>query len=276
MRNLIFLFVRYGGFISFCILELLCLYLVVRYNGKQNKIFLNSSSVISGFLYEQTDQLAKFWNLSEVNDSLAASNARLRAELRDVQFRETILEDSVSKEIYSQRYKFIAAEIVNNSVTRHNNHLTINRGSNHGISERMGVFDDEGIVGVVRQAGPRFSTVMSVLHRESRVTAAVKRNNYFGPIVWRGNNPRYVTLSDVPKHADLVKGDTIQTSGYSTIFPAGLMIGTIDTFWLEPGSNFYTIEVLLSNDLSQAKYVYVVNDLMKGELEKLEEEVGDE
>lgn len=276
MRNLIYLFVQYGGVIAFGILEIVCMFLVVNYNGKQNAIFINSSKTISGVFYERANQIAEFWSMSAVSDSLAEENARLRAELRNARFVETILKDSVDNEKTSQRYTFIAADIINNSIHRHSNSLTINRGANHGIQERMGVFDDKGIVGITRNVGPRFSQVMSILHKESKVSAVIQRNNYFGPLIWPGNNPKKATLSDIPKHAKLIKGDTIATSGYSTIFPAGLMIGTIDTFWLEPGSNFYTIDVNLSNDLSRAKYVYVVNDLLKDEIKSIEEEVENE
>lgn len=276
MRNLIYLFVQFGGLIAFGVLEILCMYLVVNYNKKQKAIFINSSNTISGVLYEGFDQVTEFWNMSAVSDSLAEENARLRAQLRNAQFIENIIQDSAKNEETRQRYTFIAADIVNNSVRKHSNSLTINRGAKHGVKARMGVFDDKGIVGIIRNVGPRFSQVMSILHKESRVTAAIRRNNHFGPLIWDGNDPTIATLSDIPKHARLIEGDSVLTSGYSTIFPAGLMIGVIDTFWLEPGSNFYTIEVQLSNDLSKAKYVYVVNDLMREEIKTIEEEVDDE
>ncbi len=276
MRNLIYLFVQFGGLITFVVLEILCMYLVINFNKKQNSIFVNSSNTISGLLYERADQLAEFWDMSSVSDSLAEENARLRAELRNARFVETILQDSARNEKTSQRYTFISADIINNSVNKHSNNITINRGANHGVKIRAGVFDDRGIVGIIRNVGSRFSSVMSILHKESRITAAIRRNNYFGSLTWNGSNPRMVTLSDIPKHAQLIKGDTIQTSGYSTIFPAGIMVGVIDTFWLEPGSNFYTIDVLLSNDLSKSKYVYIVNDLMREEINTIEEEVSDE
>ena len=276
MHNLIYLFVRFRGLITFGVLEVLCMYLVVNFNKKQNAIFINSSNTISGVLYERADQIAEFWNMSAVSDSLAEENARLKAELRNARFVETILQDSARNEETSQRYTFIAADIINNSVNKHSNSITINRGAKHGVKLRAGVFDDRGIVGIVRNVGHRFSSVMSILHKESRITAAIRRNNYFGSLTWNGTNPKKVTLGDIPKHAQLVKGDTIQTSGYSTIFPAGIMIGVIDTFWLEPGSNFYIIDVLLSNDLSKSKYVYIVNDLMREEVKTIEEEEEEE
>ena len=117
---------------------------------------------------------------------------------------------------------------------------------------------------------------MSVLHRQTLISASIKRNNHFGSIVWKGSDPTVINLIDVPKHADIVIGDTVQTSGYSTIFPEGIMIGTVDTFWVPSGSNFFEIEVNLKNDLNKTKYVYVVNNLMKKELEKIQGEGDDE
>ncbi|MEL6635285.1 MAG: rod shape-determining protein MreC [Bacteroidota bacterium] len=275
MRNLIYLFVRFGGLLTFVGLELLCLYLVVNFNRKQNQIFVHSSNIVAGSLYERFNEVVQFWNLSEVSDSLAKKNAQLMAEMSEAKFRETILLDSSRNEQTQQRYTFMEAKVINNSINQHSNNLTINRGRKHGLRPRMGVFDDRGIVGIVRNTGRHYSNVMSILHKECRISAAIRRNNYFGSIVWNGSHPRYVTLTDIPKHAKLLVGDTVQTSGYSTIFPAGMMIGRVDTFWLEPGSNFYTINVALGNDLSRSKYVYVVNDLMREEIEQVEQG-GDE
>ena len=264
MRNLIYLFVKFGGLIAFGVLEIFCMYLVVNYNKKQRSIFINSSNTISGMLYDRFDEAVKFWSLAEVADSLAEENARLRSQLRNAKFVETILQDSAYNEESRQRYTYIAAEIVNNSISKHSNNLTLNRGSQHGIQPRMGVFDDKGSGGdraeCERELCPRHVDPAQGKPYQCLPFVATIIS---GPVIWNGSNPQYVTLSDIPKHADLVKGDTVQTSGYSTIFPAGIMIGRIDTFWLEPGSNFYTVKVLLNNDLSKAKYVYVANDLMR-------------
>jgi rod shape-determining protein MreC len=134
----------------------------------------------------------------------------------------------------------------------------------------MGVVDEKGIIGIVRNVRPSFSSVLSILHNASRVSVSLKRNQYFGTLLWNGFNPTKMSLAAVPKHADIRIGDTVQTSGYSHIFPKGLMVGTVDSFWIEGGSNFYTIDVSLVNDLSKVNNVYVIKNLVKAELDSLE------
>jgi len=272
MRNLFLLIVRYGGFLSFLGLELICFLLIVRYNNDQQKIWIHSSNYFSGKLYDQFNSATKYWNLSVVADSLSAENARLRAELRDARFQEEIIEGSVSDENWQQHYTYIASEVVNNSISRFNNYITINKGARHGIKPRMGVVDDKGIIGIVIRVDEYYSSVMSILNKESRVAASIKKNNFFGSLVWENSNPTIVQLVDVPKHAPVSPGDTIQTSGYSTVFPGGMPIGTVIDASVPAGSNFYDIDIKLFNDLGQISYVYVVNNLMKNDQIKVEQE----
>lgn len=277
MRNLILLFIKYGGFIVFLFLEIICMYLVIQYNPQQRKIYLSSSNLVSGYLYSKYDNVAQYVRLSSVADSLAEENALLKAQLDNAKFVETVLRDTSNRVESLQQFTFIAASIKNNSINRLNNTMTLNRGSDHGIRPRMGVISPKGgVVGIILDTSPKFSTVLSVLHKESRISAMVKRNGFYGSIVWKGNNPRHVQLEAIPKHADLMVGDSIFTSGYSAIFPEEILVGKIDTFWKEPGSNFYTIDVLLENDLSKAKYVYIVNNLLREEQVNLEEGIQDE
>lgn len=278
MGDLILSFIKYGGLLTFVVLQSFSFYLVVQYNQKQEKIFFSSFYRIVGTIDEAYDDLVAYINLQEVADDLAEENARLRGQLADAKYRNYIEQDSASVRLDSieQHYQYIAAKVISNSVNRNNNIFRINRGTKHGIRKHMGVISENGIVGVVRSTTPHYSQVMSLLHRQSRVSAAIKRNNYFGSLMWKETNPQVLTLEDIQEHAKVQKGDTIQTSGYSMMFPAGLMIGEVDTFWIKPGSDYYEIKVKLSNNLSNIQYVYVVKDLLKSELEELEKEFDNE
>lgn len=278
MGDLILSFFKYGGLFTFVILQSFSLYLVVQYNQKQEKIFFSSFYRIVGTIDESYDDLVSYINLQEVSEDLAEENARLRGQLAEAKYRNYIEQDSaiVRLDSVEQHYQYIAAKVVSNSINRNNNSLRINRGSKHGIKKHMGVISENGIVGVVRSTTPHYSQVMSLLHRQSRVSAAIKRNNYFGSLMWKDNNPEILTVEDIQEHAKVQSGDTIQTSGYSMMFPAGLMIGVVDTFWIKPGSDYYEIKVKLSNNLSNIQYVYVVKDLLKSELEDLEKEFNNE
>ena len=271
MRNLFLLIIRYSGFLSFLGFELLCFFLIINFNSNQHKIWIHSSNYFSGLLYEKVDAVTRYWNLSVVADSLSSENARLRAELRDARFQEEVLQGTVIDENWKQHYSFTSAEVVNNSINRFNNYLTLNRGARHGIKPRMGVINEDGIVGIVTRVDNYYSAVMSLLNKETRIAASIKRNNFFGSVVWQNSNPTIAQLTDIPKHASIAIGDTIQTSGFSSIFPGGIPIGSVLDVNLPAGSNFYNVDIKLFNDLSKAKYVYVINNLLRLEQKSVEE-----
>jgi len=274
VRSLVLFIVQYGGIGLFFLLEAICLYLVVNYNQQQREIWINSSNILSGNVLNLRSDFSQYYNLSEFADSLAADNARLKAKLNNAQFVQTILQDSVKDIEKQQQYTYIAARVVNSSIHLHNNTFTIDRGSRHGIRPHMGVLDanpNGGIVGIVTNVSENYSVIMALLHREIRVPAEIKRNHYHGFLTWQPSNPQTIDLIDVPKHADIRRRDTIQTSTHSALFPEGIPVAVVDSFWQEPGSNFYTINAALVNDLANVKYVYVVNNLMKGEIVNLEE-----
>ena len=274
MRNLIFLFIKHGGFVTFIFMEFLCMYLIINNNQTQKAIYLNSMSAATDAFAARFDRFSQFINLSSVADSLAKKNAALLAEAENAKFIKTILKDSARSLDSEQQFTFIESKVIGNSINKKNNSLSINRGSEQGISSSMGVIgaNQTGVVGIVKSTSKNFSRVMSILHQQSIISASIKRNEHFGSIIWKSNNPTKVNLIDVPKHANIIIGDTVQTSGFSTIFPEGIMIGVVDTFFVPSGSNFFEIEVSLINDLNKTKYVYVVDNLMKEDLEKLQEE----
>lgn len=279
MRNLVLILVKYGGIILFLVLELLCMYLIVHYNQKQKEIWANSSSLISAKVLEGREFFSQYYQLSSRADSLAAENARLKSELRNAKFISTILLDSVVDEKMEQKYTFISAKVINSSINKHNNSLTLDRGKNQDIEKHMGVIDASpsgGIVGIIRNISDNHAQVMSILHRQSKISVGIKRNNYHGFLSWKPSDPKKIQLTDVPKHADIRLGDTLQTTEYSDIFPEGIPVATVDTFWQEPGSNFHSIDATLINDMANVKYVHIVKNLMKGELVKLKKEEGNE
>jgi rod shape-determining protein MreC len=270
MQNLIQFFIRFAAFFLFVLLEVVCFMLIIRQNDNQKEIFLNSSAIISAKVNKAFEGIIEYSKLQDFSDSLAIENAKLKSELYNNRSYLELQKNERFDTLYHQRYQTIRAQVINNSVTSRNNALTIDRGRNDQIESGMGVVDEKGIIGIVRNVRPSFSSVLSILHNASRVSVSLKRNQYFGTLLWNGFNPTKMSLAAVPKHADIRIGDTVQTSGYSHIFPKGLMVGTVDSFWIEGGSNFYTIDVSLVNDLSKVNNVYVIKNLVKAELDSLE------
>lgn len=269
---------RYSGFFIFILLEAICFILIVRYNSSQREIFLYSSSLFSGFMNKNYADATAYIGLTERVDSLKNENRALKKQIAN--FRERIVlaqTDSIPARFDSTAlYDVIPAKIISNSVSLNHNYLTLDVGRKDKVEALNGVISANGVVGIVKNVSNHYARVMSLLHRQSRISAAIKKNGFFGTLVWRGDNPKIMILEDVPKHATVTVGDTIVTSGYSAIFPPGLMIGKVLNHKLAAGSNSHTITVELQEDLSRLKDVYVVKNLRKRELDSLLEESRDE
>ncbi|MCO5278246.1 MAG: rod shape-determining protein MreC [Saprospiraceae bacterium] len=269
MHNLSQFFARFGTTILFIFLEIISFFLIVQYNSGQKEVFINSSSFYSGLVLENYSKLSRFYRLSSIADSIAKDNARLRAELRFATIDASFRRDSMIDTTYRQRYSFISAQVVSNSVNQIDNYITINKGSAFGIKPGMGVINDVGIVGVVRQTSANYATVASMLSSQTHISASIKRNGFFGSLVWDSRSSEYMHLTDIPKHANILKGDSVITSGYSSTFPKGLFVGRVESVGFESGSSFYDLKVKLSTDFNNLGYVYVVIDKTKPQLDSL-------
>jgi rod shape-determining protein MreC len=232
---------------------------------------------LTGYIYQRYDKVMKYSALATISDSMAEENARLYARLGNAKFSDYLVRDSVlvkdSLNKIKQQYTYIAASVISNSIALPNNYLTLNRGRRHGIQPGMGVITAKGVIGIVRNVSENFSEVMSILHQQSKTSASLKKTNYFGTMRWRDpSNILTMSLETLPKHAEIHEGDTVQTSGYSYIFPEGIPIGKVDHYQVEPGSNYYSAQITLFEDLAHLRYVFVVNNLMLKEQEQLVKE----
>lgn len=260
MNNLLQFISRYSAFILFVLLECAALYLIVRYNEGQREIFLHSSNLMSGRLYEAANDFYKYNSLAKVSDSLALENASLKARVFNLErsLQQYTPPDKTVDSCISQAYALIPATVISNSVNQRNNHFTIDRGSNDGVQKGMGVITASGVAGIIDHVDEQYATAISVLHSAARISASIQRNNYFGSLQWKEINPANMILEAVPRQADVRIGDTIVTSGYSFKFPYGVFIGTVERFWTPGGSNYYSIDVKLHEDIARLNRVYVI------------------
>ena len=261
---------RHHVVILFIVLEVTAFIFVFSRNNFQRSAFLNSANYVSGNIYARYSSVVNYFRLSSVNRSLAEENARLRQALYVTTGDSVPARALIRDSLLTSQYRFIPARVINNSVNRQNNYLTLNKGSKHGVRPDMGVITADGVVGVVLNVSDSYSTVISLLNQRWNVPARLKRNNYFGPMSWEGKDYRYGLLNDIPFHVELTQGDTVVTSGFSTIFPEGLMLGVIDTFNKEGGNNFYYIRVGLSVDFKALTYVEIIENKNRREIEALE------
>jgi rod shape-determining protein MreC len=270
MRNIISLFIRYSAFIVFLTLECFSFYLIINYNKSQKEIWANSSNLFTGSVNSYIQGVEDFFELQNRNDSLLIENAQLletiinfRINSKDNNFQA--FEDSDS----TSNYKLIPSRVCSKTINLRNNYMTLCKGSQDSIKVGMGVLTEDGIAGIISQVSSDFSTVLMILNSESRTSVKVKSKNYFGNLLWRKGSPLVMTLTDIPKHAEIIVGDTVVTSGYSISFPEDIYIGTISDYSLKDGSNSYNIDVDLSTDFSKTDYVYVVSYKLADQKEEL-------
>jgi len=276
MKNFFDFLLRQYFFFLFLILEVISIILVVQNNYYQKSSFINSTNEITGSVLSTFNTISQYFSLKDANRKLSEENARLLTDSKKY-FLKT--EDRIfyyNDTLYRQQYQFVSAKVVKNSTNKRNNFLTLNKGSNQGIESGMGVVTSTGIVGIVKEVSPNFSSVISVLNKEIKVSAKVKKNGHIGTVIWKGGDYQYGQLIDIPTHVKPTIGDTIITSGFSTSFPEGIMVGTISDFRIEKGDNFYTITLKFSTDFNNISYAYVIRNIMKDELNKLNKNLPDD
>jgi len=161
--------------------------------------------------------------------------------------------------------------VVNNSTNKRFNYITLNKGIKDSIETEMAVVTNYGVVGVINRVSKNYSTAISILNPGLKISVKIKRNGYFGPLSWEGERIDECVLNEIPQHVDLEKGDTIVTSGYSAIFPEGILIGFIDDYKLKDG-NFFEIKVKLALQMKSLNHVNIVNNRLKEEQIRLESE----
>ncbi len=219
---------------------------------------------------EAVNYVKEYINLKENNASLARENSNLKSLMPDTWYENKALRTMVNDTIRTQQYSFINARVVNNSINRRSNYLTLDKGSIHGIEKDMGVISSAGVVGIVKDVSEHYSTVMSVLHKNTRISTRFQNSNYFGSLVWDGIDSKEATLLEIARHVKFKTGDTLVTTVYSAIFPEGVMVGVVKNSELKTGDNFYKITVSLSTNFNNLSHVYIVDNLMKNEQQELE------
>jgi rod shape-determining protein MreC len=224
-----------------------------------------------------SSDVADFIALSSINDSLAEANKDLIRQvltLQDQVEAMKALNDTVPELL--PEYELHKAKVVYNSVSRLNNYLLLDKGEKDGIEAGMGVISPQGVIGIVRSVNNRYALVMSLLHTQARISASIRHTNYFGSLIWKGRKTKVAWLENIPKYVPVAKGDTIETSGNSFIFPKGILIGRVDTVWDQTSDISLNIQVGLFQDLGNLDYVYVVESLEKEAKQELLDQTTDE
>ena len=278
-RLLAFLF-RYRTFIVFVLLEGLCVAFIANNTSYQQAALLNSANTVVASVMEASNDVSSYFGLRQANESLVKENARLRESLANrrsaappeqlifLPTSEKILIDSAEVE---QKYEFLPAKVINNSVRRAKNSITIDRGKRDGVVPGMGVISPQGVVGKVKYVSERYAVITSLLHTEMYISSVLQRTNQLSTTQWDGRDPRHAKLLYVPRHVNVTAGDTVITSGYSGIFPKDILIGTVSEVQIAENSTFYDITLSLSAEFGSLSHVYVVQNNFLTEQDSLEQ-----
>ena len=275
MRNLWIFISRYNSFFLFIIFFLSGIYLTVKNNSYQRSITLNSTNEVVGTAYERLNVFKKYLNLGNVNDSLAAENAKLKTKLLALTTVDSAKDVKVIDTTTNQQYTYLAAKVVKNSITLRNNVMTINKGTLDGLETGMAVISPQrGVVGFIRDVSAHLATIQSLLHKDTKISVNIKKSNALGSLVWGDNNfdIRKAFIKEVPNHIKMNVGDTVVTSGFGK-FPAGILVGRLSKTNIATNDNFLSAELNLFNDFGTLQYVYVIKNKLAKEQELLENPV---
>jgi len=268
MHNLL-RFIKLNQFLLlFILIEGLSLTLLVQNNNYQsNKIIKFSTQYTSAF-YKYKNSFKDYLALKETNDYLVEENAKIYTLKRNNN------EFVDSTDFNHKNFNYIAAKVINKSVNKRNNFITINKGIKNGIKNGMGIITNEGVIGIIHSVSENYALAISLLHNKSATGIFLKKNMHTGILTWNGFDYKTATISDLPIHIPLVIGDTIITNSYSNVYPEGINIGTISNF-KKNDDGFYTINISLFEDFNNLRYVYVVYSDEAEEQILLEEAIND-
>lgn len=267
MHNLTEFLAKHNHWFVFLVLEVLSMVLLFRYNSYQGSVWFSSANAVTGKVYEWDSAVESYFSLSGVNSQLTQRNAFLEQQVR-------MLDDSIARLTRSQEAavtrlssmvpfqgcRLIPAKVVANMVNRYDNLITIDKGSADGVKRDMGVVCGMGVVGIVYLVSEHYSIVIPALNSHSNISCTIQRRGYFGYLCWRGGSSQLAYLEDVPRHAHFKLGDNVVTSGYSSVFPPGVMVGKVLHVFNSADGLSYRVQVKLSTDFARLRDVCLVDD----------------
>ena len=280
MRNLLEFLSKYYHWLLFAVLEVISFVLLFQFNSYQGSVWFTSANAVVGKLYELESSVESFFSLTKVNKDLTLRNFYLERQVNQLSrlyydlTKDTTIAERNELE-FLRRYKLIPAKVVSNSIDRSDNLMTIDRGSKDGVEKDMGVACGNGVVGVVYLVSDHYSVVIPVLNYHPRISCAIRRRGYFGYLKWQGGDANIAYVEDVPRHAKFKRGDWVETSGYSSIFPPGVLVGKIIEVYNSRDGLSYRLKVQLTTDFGNVRDVCVISDKGIAERTRLMEAARD-
>lgn len=276
MRNLLNFLLKYNYWFLFILLEVASFVLLFHFNNYQQSVYFSSANVVAGKVYEVSGAVTSYFHLKSVNEDLLDRNMMLEQQITNLE-GALLAQQTDSATVNSLKnlprtdYEVFKARVVNNSLNMADNYITLDKGSRDGIREEMGVVDGNGVVGIVYKTSPHFSLVISVLNSKSSISCKIVGSEYFGYLKWEHGDSRFAYLKDLPRHAEFNLGDTVVTSGFSTVFPEGIIVGTVDDMADSNDGLSYLLKVKLATDFGKISDVRVITKTGQEEQKELEQ-----
>jgi rod shape-determining protein MreC len=270
MRNLIAFFRRFRVFLIFVVLQVFALSTYFSFLNFPRAQYLTSASQVSGTILKVRNDVTKHFDLSKNNQALQQENIRLRERLPESMQRLQNGTIKINDTLFHQQYEFIPATVINSTVTKRNNYFTLNIGRLQGIKRGMGVFSDNGVVGIIHNVSDHFSVVKSVLTENINIDVMIEPIGLFGLLKWDGRDPRRGSITGISNDLKIKKWSKVVTRGGSGIFPRGIMVGRVGKLKPVEGKPLWDVEIRFSEDFRTLQRVYIIKNLMQEEQEELE------
>lgn len=276
MRRLIEFIIAHSSIFVFVIYITISIILLLHFNPYQQSIYFSSANSFVGKYYSAISEVTGYVGLRDINNDLQRSNAELMLEVANL--KNELIEEREKNNLqeYQQgevttSHLYGVAQPVNVTISNTYNYITLNKGAKDGIEEGMGVINRSGVVGIVSKVSENYSLVMPLINPKLRLSCKLKKSGYFGSLVWDANSAEYAKLEELPRHVEFEKGDTIVTSGYSSVFPEGIMVGTVEEYSRQKNDNFYTLKIKLSTDFFKLGNLCIIDNPTRSEQETIEE-----
>ena len=280
MRNLLDFLARHNHWFVFVLLEVISAVLLFKYNSYQGSVWVSSANAVSGRVYEASAAVGQYFSLVTVNRQLTQRNVYLEREVARMaqEHAEATADSSYLQRLQNNqtnRYLSVPARVVSSSLDRLNNFITIDKGEADGVKKDMGVVCGTGIVGIVYLTSAHYSVVIPVINSKSNISCSIRGRGYFGYLHWMGGVPDEAYLDDVPRHARFRIGDVIVTSGYSSVFPPGMLVGKVMRVYNSANGLSFRLRIKLTTDFGNLRDVCVITDAAVAERVKLLEAAND-
>ncbi len=274
MNELFSFLIKHSKWFVFTFLVVISCMLLFKDDPYRQHVYITSAGRMASAVNKGANNVTSYFSLHDINEDLNRRNAELQAQIVQMQEQLDLMQeagyvDTLVLEDDVRHFDFIVAHVINNSISRPFNYLTINKGTRDGIRPELGVIDQNGVVGIVSNVGEGSARVISLLNPHFRLSCKIKKSDYFGSLVWDGLRPDEALLEELPRHTVFNIGDTIVTSGYSAVFPPGLPVGVVLDDNTDKNQNFFSLRVKLLADFTTLGNVQVVVNYQADEIRAL-------